>query len=116
MAEDGDKTEAPTARRLMEARQQGNIARSHDLTSAVLLIGGLYLMKWFGERIIVALREVIEVMLSGPSLSDLGTSKIGEQTLQCFSTVANAVWPLMVGAALFVIVANIAQVGINFSP
>ena len=35
----GDKTEQPTARMRTEARQQGNIARSHDLTSAMLLIG-----------------------------------------------------------------------------
>ena len=35
MAEDdGDKTEAPTPRRRQEAREQGNIARSPDLTAA----------------------------------------------------------------------------------
>ena len=40
MSEDaGEKTEAPTARRRQEARDQGNIARSTDLTSAVLLLG-----------------------------------------------------------------------------
>ena len=116
MAEDGDKTEAPTARRRVEARQQGNIARSHDLTSAVLLIGGLYLMKWFGDRIIVALKDIVQEMLSGPSLSDFSTGRIGEQVMHSLGMVSSALWPILGGAAFLVIVANVAQVGFNFSP
>jgi flagellar biosynthetic protein FlhB len=116
MAEEGDKTEAPTARRRMEARQQGNIARSHDLTSSVLLIGGLFLMKWFGGKIIFALRDVVAEMLSGPSLSDFETRRIGEQVMHCFGLVSSAIWPLLAGAAFLVIVANVAQVGLNFNP
>ena len=45
MAEDqGDKTEAATPRRRQEARDEGNIARSPDLTAAVLLVGILLLL------------------------------------------------------------------------
>jgi flagellar biosynthetic protein FlhB len=116
MAEEGEKTEAPTPRRRTEARQQGNIARSHDLTRSVLLNGGLFLMKWFGGPLIFAMRDIVKEMLSGPSLSNFQIGQIGEQVMHCFGMVSGAVWPLLAGAAFLVIVANVAQVGLNFSP
>jgi len=100
----------------MEAREQGQIARSHDLTSAVSLLGGLLLMKWFGPGLILALREVVANLLSGPSLADLGTHKIGVQILHCLGRISVAMAPLLAGAMILIILVNIAQVGINFSP
>jgi flagellar biosynthetic protein FlhB len=117
MAEsDGDKTEAPTPRRRMEARQQGNIARSHDLTSSVLLVGGLLLMRWFGPAIIFSLRDTVREMLSGPSLSDFGTRLIGVQVVHYLHDVGMALLPLLGGAMFLAVVSNLAQVGFNFSP
>jgi flagellar biosynthesis protein FlhB len=112
----GDRTEAPTPRRRQEARQQGNIARSHDLTSAVLLIGGLILMKWFGPAVILALRDIVFQLLSGASMSDLGTQRVGIQFLYCVGRVGTALAPLFGGAMVICIVVNLAQVGLNFSP
>jgi len=117
MAEnDGDRTEAPTPRRRLEARQQGNIARSHDLTSAVLLVGGLLLMKWFGPALILALRDIVHKFLSADSLTDLGTQRVGTQVMFCLGRASSALAPLLVGAMVLVIVVNLAQVGLNFSP
>ena len=43
MAEnDAEKTEAPTPRRRQEARDEGNVARSTDLTAAVVLLGATW--------------------------------------------------------------------------
>ena len=36
-----EKTEAPTARRLREAREEGNVARSTDLTAALMLLASI---------------------------------------------------------------------------
>ena len=42
MADDfGDKTEDPTPRKRQEAREQGKVARSRDLGTAVLIIGSM---------------------------------------------------------------------------
>ncbi|WP_028108934.1 flagellar type III secretion system protein FlhB [Ferrimonas futtsuensis] len=40
----GDKTEQPTANRLRKAREQGQVARSKDFASAVLLLGAATLL------------------------------------------------------------------------
>jgi len=117
MAEsEGDKTEAPTARRRMEARQQGNIPRSRDLTSSVLLIGGLLLMRWFGAGVVFSLRDVVAVMLSPASMVEFNGSKVGPQVLLIMEKVGIAVAPLLGGVIILVVIINIAQVGLNFSP
>jgi flagellar biosynthetic protein FlhB len=117
MAEDsaGDKTEAPTARRRQEAREQGNIARSPDLTAAVLLLGGLLLLRWFGQGVIAAFHAVVEEMLSPRSLSDLGTTGVAAQILYCLGAVGYALIPVLGGICLVVIACNLAQTGIYFS-
>jgi flagellar biosynthetic protein FlhB len=44
----GERTEQPTARRLQEARENGNVPRSQDLTAAAALLGGVLLLKFLG--------------------------------------------------------------------
>jgi flagellar biosynthetic protein FlhB len=44
----GSKTEAPTGRRLAEARSTGNVARSQDLASAIDMFGAFILTTIFG--------------------------------------------------------------------
>src|SRR5947208_1427125 len=69
MAEDfGDKTEAPTPRRRLEAREQGNVPRSADLSSAVMLLGMLLMLNWYGQGIVQALRGIMDKMLGRASL------------------------------------------------
>ena len=48
----GERTEQPTPRRLREARDEGRIPRSQDLTAAVSLLGGLMLLKLLGGRLL----------------------------------------------------------------
>jgi flagellar biosynthesis protein FlhB len=112
----GDKTEAPTPRRRQEAREQGNIARSQDLTSAVLLIGGLLLLKWFGMNLLSALRSIVEQMLSVRSLSNANPYSIADQAFGALGQIAVNVAPVLVGVMLIVIAVNIAQVGLILSP
>ncbi|MFC1495938.1 flagellar biosynthesis protein FlhB [Candidatus Margulisiibacteriota bacterium] len=45
----GDKTEEPTPHRLSEARKKGQVAKSKEITTAVLLLISYYLFKNLGE-------------------------------------------------------------------
>jgi flagellar biosynthetic protein FlhB len=107
----GDKTEAPTPRRRQEAREEGNIPRSHDLTSAVLLIGIMLLLKWSGGRIISALNVLVAQMLGAKSLSDFSAATVGRQIVGAIDEVAIAMAPLFIGAVILIIAVNLAQVG-----
>ena len=58
-----DKTEDPTARKLKQAREEGNLARSTDLTAALMLLMTISLLYAFGKRLFEAMGEVIRRML-----------------------------------------------------
>jgi flagellar biosynthetic protein FlhB len=116
MADDfGDKTEAPTPRRRQEAREQGNIARSADLTSAVLLIAVVMMLNWYGPNLIGVLKTLMADMLGAESLHDLTANGVFVQILGALKLVAVAMAPLMVGVCIVAILINMAQVGLFLS-
>jgi flagellar biosynthetic protein FlhB len=116
MADDyGEKTEAPTPRRRQEAREQGNIARSPDLTASVLIISAMVLLSWYGSGLVKALRALMAEMLSARALSNFDPAAVFISILSALRTVGGALAPLLVGAMLIAIIVNIAQVGLFFS-
>lgn len=116
MAEEaGEKTEAPTQRRREEAREQGQIARSADLTAAVLLLGFLLLMKGFGPKLIDALKLAMRTCLSEEALGNHELSALGGQFTPMLMALAGALAPLMVGGMVIGVAVNLAQVGFYFS-
>jgi len=54
----GDRTEAPTPRRLQEARDEGRIPRSVDLTAAVALMAAVILLKILGDGLFGGLLQI----------------------------------------------------------
>src|SRR5687768_2375482 len=114
--EDQEKTEAPTARRREEAREEGQIARSADLTSAALLLGLLLLMNSFGGDLIKSLRLLMSQLLSTQSMSTLDPAALRSDLSPPLISVAQSAAPLLVGGLLIAVVANLLQVGIFFSP
>ena len=64
MAEDSDedKTESPTAHRLEKAREDGQIPRSRELTSLLMLAGGLMIL-WMGGKIMA--RRLASMVAAG---------------------------------------------------
>lgn len=112
MSEDaGDKTEAPTARRRTEAREQGNIARSTDLTSAALLLAMMFMFHFFGENLVAAMKTLMTEAMSASEMSNFSG-------LGLFAVFGHSVWlvframaPLLAGILFVAVVANLCQVG-----
>jgi flagellar biosynthetic protein FlhB len=116
MADDqGDKTEAPTPRRRAEAREQGNVARSQDLTLAVLLIGIMLMLHSTGPKLVAALRALVHEMLDAPSMSDFTADGATSGALHAIVTVGWAMAPLLIGVVIIALLANIVQVGFHLS-
>lgn len=53
-----DKTEAPSHRRLEEAREEGNVARSLELNTAVIILASAYLLRWQGGSLVGLLKDL----------------------------------------------------------
>ena len=47
-----EKTEAPNARRLREALEEANVARSTDLTAALMLLASIVLLYMLSTRLL----------------------------------------------------------------
>jgi flagellar biosynthetic protein FlhB len=112
----GAKTEAPTPRRRQEAREQGQVARSQDLSSAALLVGAMVLLKAFGDDVVGALRGLVAEGLSARSLGDGSPVGMFDPFRSPLGQVARSLAPLLVGAALLAVAVNLAQVGWAFNP
>src|SRR5687767_12414431 len=107
----GEKTEAPTPRRRQEAREQGQVARSQDLTGAVLIVGAILLLNAFGNDLVKALRALLAETLSLRPGDTAATGAALAQALASLASVAVALAPVLVGVVLLVVVANLLQVG-----
>jgi len=113
--EAGDKTEAPTPRRRMEAREQGNIARSPDLTSATLLLGMLMMLNFYGKGIVEALRSILGRTLSADSMADLSAAHATGTASAYLIQAAASLAPILIAAVVIGVLINLAQVGLNFN-
>lgn len=79
MAETGqDKTEDATPRKRNEARTEGNVPKSQDLTAALMLLAAVIGLEVLGFRVFSNMRNTMQTMLSGAhtenptQLDDLG--------------------------------------------
>jgi flagellar biosynthetic protein FlhB len=67
-----DKTEAPTSSRLQEAREEGQVVRSQELISAVVILMSAFLLQGPGKQLAVAFQGLVTnviVELPGAELS-----------------------------------------------
>ncbi len=107
-----ERTEAPTPRRLQQQREEGNVARSMDLTGAVILAGAVILLYVLGEHFITALRATVQVIL-GQSLGEHPTRADDLTALAAFTVKQTMIASMPLMAALFMvgILASILQTG-----
>ena len=105
-----EKTEAPTARRRQEAANQGQIARSSELVSSLVLLGGgLMLAAWGGESLTnFAHRALTENArsLSASPLTTMGAVNVLRNTV---IGLILALLPFTLGVAGLAIGGNVLQ-------
>jgi flagellar biosynthetic protein FlhB len=74
-----DKTEAPTAGRIRDARERGQVARSMELNAAVTLIASIWLLTGIGRNMVSGLGELMRYTVSNlqtTELTDLGLRQL----------------------------------------
>nr|WP_249221039.1 flagellar biosynthesis protein FlhB [Serratia rubidaea] len=110
-----EKSEAPTPHRLEKARKEGQIPRSRELTSMLMLIAGLTCL-WLGGSNMA--RELSQ-MLAGGLHFDHGMVNNDRQMLRQLGTLLRqAVWallPVLAGLVLVALTAPMLLGGLLFS-
>jgi flagellar biosynthetic protein FlhB len=110
-----NKTEKPTQRRLRKAREKGQVARSKEVSSAGVLLGGILLLMFFGQTILQTLEYAMKRLLAFRVPSEITITYLSEFANGVGAHIAIVVLPLLLATLIFSIVANVMQGGLAFS-
>jgi flagellar biosynthetic protein FlhB len=117
MAEDvHSKTEEPTPKRREEARAQGQVPQSVEVTAAAVLLAAVVVMSHRGPALVGALREMMRRSLLAASASDFTPAQMGEVMRQLAGDTVSTVWPILAVTGSVGLAVTIAQVGFRFLP
>jgi flagellar biosynthetic protein FlhB len=119
MADQSDKTEKPTPKKLKDTKEEGRTARSRDATVAITSLTATAMLVGLGPSMI----QRLTVMLSG-ALSGLGTSlshdvlpeDVAAMVFSYGALVAILVGPIAIAVAMVSVATAAAQGGLHFAP
>jgi len=106
MAEEQDKsqrTEEPTAKRLEQARENGDVVKSAELTTFILLGGGTLAIAMFGKYVAVSLARSLSLFLQQPeamSVDGAGLSAMMRLLLPKLAMTVAPFFAIMIAAGL----------------
>lgn len=117
MADDlGERTELPTPRRLTEARNRGQVAKSQDLSAAVDLIGGFLLIIALAGMLASGFAKVMQRVLAGEAPGDPVRAEALVDTIRWAAGEAAMMGiPFLLLMGLVAFIGQITQVGVLFT-
>lgn len=109
----GERSEQPTARRREEARKEGQIPKSQDLTAAAGLLAAVLLLQAFGpgmqDNLVAFLREHL-------NLRDVNTADPNAWAYHTFTTLLRMLGPFLGLLFVLTLVGTISQTGVSLFP
>ena len=114
MAEEdaGEKTEEPTDRRREEFRERGQIAKSQDILSLLILAIGLSYFLFFGSFLFEHMGRIFTVFFDTRFGLDLSNENMVILTARVFYEIGFILFPLAAGVLTVGILGNMMQVGV----
>jgi len=111
MGEDaGDKSEAPTPHKLREARKKGQVAKSREFTSAVLVIASFAVFKGVAVKIWTQLVDFLRFVYEQIP-HEFSLNLVGEVLMAGLNVFLVAVGPIFLVTFVVAIVVEVAQTG-----
>ena len=103
-------------RRRQEARQQGHVAKSRDLATAAVLLGGLLILAYGGGSLIQFFGRFTRDQLSGRPWNGANQETLVAQWQQLTSSLGSVLLPLFGLLVLVGLLAHLGQTGFLFVP
>ncbi|NQU18400.1 MAG: EscU/YscU/HrcU family type III secretion system export apparatus switch protein [Candidatus Saganbacteria bacterium] len=109
----GDKTEEPTPHKLREAREKGQVAKSKEITTAVLLLLSYYVFKSMGEFMWKELAGMATTIFNlVPNIAnEFSLSMVGYLLLLGLRAFALTLAPIFAVTFLAAIITEVLQTG-----
>jgi flagellar biosynthetic protein FlhB len=112
----GDKSHDATPHRKQKAREEGQVAKSQDLSSAVLLIGSLLVLMYMGTSLIDFLGSVARAQFGGQAELIVDQSWAVGQWHSVVAGLTKTLLPMFGLFLILAVVVNVSQVGFLFLP
>lgn len=107
-----DKTEAPSAKRLADARRDGNVTRSVDLSAAVSLLVAMAMLFLLSDPLIRGFKRAMELFLSAATAANpTRVDQVGDTAMAALDLLARAMLPVMGVMALASLAGSLGQTG-----
>ncbi len=110
----GQRTEQPTHRKRQKAREKGKVAKSQELTAAILLMGGIVALKLLFPWILTRTSDLTIKYLSPPPLIE-SFDDVRTLAIDLIAGGAGILAPFLMAVFGIALVANYLQVGFLFS-
>lgn len=115
-AEDEGRTEQPTDKKLREARDKGQVARTQELPQAMVVIVGILVVFAFGSMIYESLFKITRYYFSSFSRMSLTQKSIGNDFFLVLGEFARILLPIFLATSIAAFFANVVQIGFKFTP
>lgn len=109
--EGAERTERGTDKRRQKERDQGNIPKSQDLTSAVVITAGIVLLGMFSSGMFNGLRTLFYNTFTHLNPKDINTEDIMLILMPFVNTLSRMVLPFLITIALIAAIVVRAQIG-----
>ncbi len=115
MSDREERTEEPTARRLKQARSQGQVFRSQEVLSVGMLLIGISIIAFGAAWAILSLRDIMAELLLASNNTQLTNVAVQALAMEYGIRVVGVLVPLMIPLMVAGIVLNVVQSGWNFT-
>ena len=118
MAENQDgqeKSEDPSAKRMTDAHNRGQFAKSTDITTAALILPGGAMLFLYGKKSFSAVMDLLRRVLENPTYYEITDKNVERYFLGIIYFLGSAMFPILVVCFVLALSAEIAQVGFHFA-
>jgi flagellar biosynthesis protein FlhB len=110
-----NRSEQPTNRKLTKAREEGQVARSKEVSSAAVLLGGLLILSYYGQTVLQTLAIELRYTLDFRLPADFSILYLSTILRNISFRTAIVVVPILLAVTIFSVSSNFLQGGFVFS-
>jgi len=110
-----EKTEQATPKQKREASDKGQVAKSDDLNTAMILLSGVLLTLFLGGAVIAQMKDTMGMLCKNLFYEDFNADTFRTLLMDISFKNLNVVLPIMGGFMIVGLLASYSQVGIIFS-
>jgi flagellar biosynthesis protein FlhB len=111
-----DKTEPATQRRRDDARDEGRVAKSTDMISALVMLVSLLILRVAAPYLFRMLTEIMQETFGNLHSRTVSTESISSLVVWYGSRFGMLCMPILLGTGAIALVANVTQVGLRVTP